>query len=436
MTINNWRSIGVFQAYDYNLGGTGLADGCPPREPVIANKYAAVLSARYDRCNFWRPFNTAMDVLFYVHANLDWGTALWQNSQSMAWWLTNNPTQILYKIGANDHTQQSQVANPFYPNDTEIALDFTNVAVETYLATAWPNLNVPYTENLVPAAYIPPVGCGTNSSPYSSYAGANPGQYTGIFMDNVSLDNVGAAALKWNGTTFISVGSVAWTGAANDYNYAKDMAAHVGRMNTKIKALNPPMKLIINLDEGHVAFTDTLMTTLMNDCDGIWYEKGFTTYGTALRTGTDFDNVVKWIQSYPAAFGKLFLLQHTFLYGGGQSEREFGLACYLLVKYPLMSLSMVPLRSGNVPDYGVEHWYTTEYSTPIGTPTENANIANGVYKRQYTNGIVLVNYLNAGIVDYVLPSGVEYIDNYGNIFSGTIQLDSNQFFAKVLIVNS
>lgn len=424
MGIDNWKTLGIFQAYDYNLSGAGLADSNPPRESVIAPRYAYVWAARFDRCNFWRPYNPNMDSAFYAHMNLDWGQALWQNSQTFAWWRTNHPSWILYKTGATDATQQSQVANPFWPGDTEVALDFTNSAVLTYLTKAFANLNQNYTESLIPASYLPPAAAGTNSTKYQArYDGTNEGQYTAIGLDNVSLNNAGTAQYIWNGSAFVNVGVAgAWTGASSDINYAKDVAAYLGRYRAVLQAFNPPLKLIVNLDEGAVSLTDALWTTIMANCDGCWYEKGFTGTGTAYITDSAFASHVAWIQNYWQAYAKDFLLQHTFVNGGTTAEREYGLAIYLLLKYPQMSFSMIPLRAASTPDYGVEHWYSVEYSTNIGYPLEQGVLDQTVYRRKYSNGLVLINHLSTGAVTYNLPAGIEYTDNYGNEFSGTIYL--------------
>ncbi len=90
------------------------------------------------------------------------------------------------------------------------------------------------------------------------------------------------------------------------------------------------------------------------------------------------------------ARGKAILAQ---TYVNGAQERMYALGCYLLVKG---SRSYLNIEISDVPE-----WFG-EYMLPIGAPTESAgsdistlyDAANGVYRRRFDNGMVLVNPTN------------------------------------------
>ncbi len=88
--------------------------------------------------------------------------------------------------------------------------------------------------------------------------------------------------------------------------------------------------------------------------------------------------------------GKAILTQ---TYVGGAQERMFALGSYLLVKG---SRTYLNIEISDIPE-----WWP-EYDIPIGAPAESAgsdiarlyDAANGVYRRRFDNGMVLVNPTN------------------------------------------
>jgi len=88
--------------------------------------------------------------------------------------------------------------------------------------------------------------------------------------------------------------------------------------------------------------------------------------------------------------GKAILAQ---TYVGGAQERMFALGSYLLIKG---SRTYLNIEISDIPE-----WWP-EYDVPIGAPAESAgsdiarlyDAANGVYRRRFDNGMLLVNPTN------------------------------------------
>ena len=91
-----------------------------------------------------------------------------------------------------------------------------------------------------------------------------------------------------------------------------------------------------------------------------------------------------------ASRGKAILAQ---TYVGGAQERMFALGSYLLIKG---SRTYLNIEISDIPE-----WWP-EYDVPIGAPAESAgsdiarlyDAANGVYRRRFDNGMLLVNPTN------------------------------------------
>ena len=64
-------------------------------------------------------------------------------------------------------------------------------------------------------------------------------------------------------------------------------------------------------------------------------------------------------------------------------------------------------------DYGNDAWYQ-EYQAQIGTPLNSMYQGQGVYWRDYSNGVSIVNPASRGTFTVNLNAAFQYVDLYGN----------------------
>jgi len=101
-----------------------------------------------------------------------------------------------------------------------------------------------------------------------------------------------------------------------------------------------------------------------------------------------------------------------------RADIQWVLANYLLIKYNHTYLSI-----GGAQQYGYQlspqHEYTT--AQQIGAPTDDFFASQGVYMRDYTNGLAVVNPSAEATFSVSLPSG-RYKDLYGHVMTTPLSL--------------
>jgi len=84
-------------------------------------------------------------------------------------------------------------------------------------------------------------------------------------------------------------------------------------------------------------------------------------------------------------------------------------------------------------DYGNDAWYQ-EYQAQIGTPLNSMYQGQGVYWRDYSNGVSIVNPASRGTFTVNLNAAFQYVDLYGNPAGPTVTMPPHS--GRVLLIQS
>jgi hypothetical protein len=316
----------------------------------------------------------------------------------LSWFVANHPTWVMYM--ANRHTPATLFGDP------TPMLDTTNPQVQAWIETQEEAL----------------LG----------------GGFQGVSWDNGIVYNESHAVGHFdaNGQWVQQ-----YTGVSYDVAYANAQTAAFAAVTGAIKALYPNA-------------SDTLNQPF--SCDSIWSlplpsttmildEQGFTNYGEAedpYITSAAGDGCTNdWLQrvqeyvTLQRTDGKGLVLLNEEPYQvssyitdtnlRARADLQWALANYLLVKY-----SHTYFWWGGTQQYGGPAFLEREYSAPIGSPTDDVHPAQGVYMRDYTGGLAIVNPDPTQTRTISLGSG--YRDLYGHAVtqlvmgphSGSVLLDS------------
>ncbi len=244
--------------------------------------------------------------------------------------------------------------------------------------------------------------------------------FGGISWDNGIVYNLGGAVGHYGaGGQWIQL----YSGAGTDSTYAHAQVAAYAAVTRANKS-------------AHANATETLNQPF--HCDALWSlplastdmmldEEGFTNYGNAstpyVSTAPGDGCSNDWLQRVEEYvrlqknLGKGLVLLNEEPYHvtsymtdtnhGARKDLQWALANYLLVKY-----SHTYFWWGGVQQYGGTPPRAHEYAARVGSPVGDVHPAEGVFMREYTNGLAIVNPDRAHTVTIRLPSG--YRNLYGD----------------------
>ncbi len=198
---------------------------------------------------------------------------------------------------------------------------------------------------------------------------ASQNGYNGITADNVNLENLfGACGTYQNGKWVRR-----YTGKFDDPVWQADAVNWITRMQSALHNLPHPMALLLNLGFGQsLTPTSSIIRNVISHSDGVVDEAGFTQYGTGyLADG----NWVRAIQ-----LGEMIQAQ------------------------------------------GKPFYMYNEYKTQIGSPLNAMHPSSGVFFRDYSNGLSIVNPNSRATFRLRLNSAVHYVDLYGNSVGGVVTM--------------
>src|SRR5690242_18762110 len=176
-------------------------------------------------------------------------------------------------------------------------------------------------------------------------------------------------------------------------------------MQQALHQLRHPLALIPNLSIGGLSPGDPLVQQVLLHVDGVLDEGGFTRFGNGKLTDGDWLQAIQFIESVQQQDKPYYIInQFPSL---GRAEIQWALASYLMVKEHSSALFI-----STVQGYGGQSWYG-EYDAQIGTPSGSLYQLQGVYLRQYSNGLSLIN--PSAVNSYTLPLDprFHYRDLYG-----------------------
>jgi len=235
--------------------------------------------------------------------------------------------------------------------------------------------------------------------------------YDGIAADNVDLGNWGDACGIYRNGTWVQL----YTGQQeDDPGWQNNIISWLTQMQNALHALNPPLALTVNSSFADIPATDPLVQEMVDHVDAIGEEGGFTLQGSGYLTDSAWVQHIAFITSVQAQ-GKGYYSENQFP-SVGKQEIQWALSSYLMGKGHTEDISI-----NGIQQYGSVSWHQ-EYSAQIGSPSGAMYQNQQVYWRSYSNGLVIVNPSSTQVYTITMPSGVNYVDLYGNSVGSTINM--------------
>ncbi len=360
---NTWNNIHLFLTFDYNISDPA----------AIARHYDFVWGAKPDHVAAFRSANPDIFLTYYISFFRDTGTFFDSQPRSLSYWKTTHPDWILY--------QCDRVTPAYAFGDSNIPLDFANPAVVQWQVQT----------------YAQP---------------ASMSGYNGIAADNVNLQNASGACGVYKNGQWVQL----YSGQPNDPKWKANVIEWLARMQQALHSLKHPLALISNLTLGSLAPDDPLLQQVLSHIDGVLDEDGFTEAGDAYLTGTDWIQTIQFIQSVQAQHKAYYIINQFSSSVVDSAEVQWAVASYLMAKGHSSALFI-----STVQGYGSDFWDPI-YNAQIGSPSGSMYQMQGIYARNYSGGLSLVNPSAAISYTVSLPSGHHYVDLYGMAVSGTITM--------------
>jgi hypothetical protein len=361
--IDTWNNIHPFLLFDYKITNSA----------VSGLHYDYVSGASWYNIAAFRSTNPNITLSYYMPFHRDNGTFTDNPAlQSLASWKATHPRWILYKC--------DRVTPAYEFGDPNVPLDFSN-----------PNLVTWQVQN-----YALP---------------ASKSGYNGIVADNLNLQNLFGACGTYQNGNWVQ----RYTGKPNDPQWLQDVLTWVTEMQAALHNLHHPLALISNLDPGKaLAPSDPRLQPVLQHIDGVLDEDGFTNYGAGDLTANAW--LLKYqLGEYVQSQGKPFYSVNQFA-SLNRANIQWALASYLMMKEHTCAVFISKTQ-----DYGNNAWYQ-EYNAQIGTPLNTMYQDQGVYWRDYSNGVSIVNPASAGTFTVNLNSSYQYVDLYGNSVGPTVTM--------------
>lgn len=329
--------------------------------------------------------------LFYLPYDRDEDTRYYAAAHGITWYRANHPDWIEYKC------DRSTVAYEFGDGNS-VPLDNTNPAVVSYIE-----------ETYLAVALRPGSG------------------YKGVGFDNLDFENAG----DWSGQRcghYDANGNwiQQFNGTANDPAYRQTVLTWAQQMHTFIRAHYPNAMMAVNFSYDPNFSADS--NALSNYVDFYIDEQGFTNGNNASPA-----NPSAWYFTDAAWSGKINWIQNALRLGRGffsinqepvpfaqvtNDQVQWALANYLLVKN---NASFVYICGEQ--EYGYL-FLRPEYAAQVGSPVSAVYQDQGLYMRNFTNGVVIVNPSSSNTYTVQLL-GTGYKDLYGNSLGAQVTLSAH-----------
>ena len=145
---------------------------------------------------------------------------------------------------------------------------------------------------------------------------------------------------------------------------------------------------------------------MISHSDGVVDEAGFTHYGTDYLTDVYWARAIQLGEMIQAQ-GKPFYIVDA-LPKVNRDGIQWALASYLIY-------------IAGYQDYGIDAWYN-EYKAQIGSPVGAMHLSSGVFLRNYSNGLSIVNPSSHLTFKLRLNPAVHYVDLYGKSVGGVVTM--------------
>jgi hypothetical protein len=218
-----------------------------------------------------------------------------------------------------------------------------------------------------------------------------------------------------------------YNGTTDDPNWRAHEIGFAGAVRSWLHAAYPNVALAGNLSWSDWYTSDE--STVLGNLD-LWFdEQGFTNGNVS----ADEFNDTAW-QDKAAAVASVVYAGHAWqdinqepvsFANTTRAERQWALGNYLLLKNSTSWVYICGQR-----EYGTL-LIAPEYSAAqVGTPTDTYHANQGVYRRDFTNGLVFVNPSSSTSYTVTIP-GTTYQDLYGNTQRSSITLPAGSAIVLV-----
>jgi len=258
-----------------------------------------------------------------------------------------------------------------------------------------------------------------------------------VAWDNFTLSNDGHACGVWdiNGNwiqKFAGVGSYA---EVNDPQWTDGIIAYAAAVRQRLHDAPNPKMLIVNTDVKIVAGDPVRSANLSAAVDGVLVEGGRYSQAAIGDPRQIWLNNIHFVEAMNNAGKAYYSLEFAdWISTLGIDFRQFiqfTLASYLLAKGHAAGLDIIPPAASLNYDNSDGIFWPAEFqaATAIGTPCNPmAQVAGifhteeGMFMREHSGGVSIVNTSRTNSYTVNLPSGSSYRDLYGSIVASTVTL--------------
>jgi len=382
--------------------GTSTIPGSPPNTSSNVHLAMGAIGGVSSCCNALLTTNAPMENVwdwnngtassyptifkgYYFPADRQPSTQYTSTAEPLSWFQTNHPDWIEYQC---DRTTTAYE----FGDTTYIPLDVSNPAV-----LAWEEQN-----------FWGPI--------------AASGNYQELSFDNFQFDNSGS----WSGQRcghYDTNGSWVqqYSGTSNDSNYRQFEITLAQNLQSWLHANNPNVAFSPNFSyaDSYPAQSDSLMAT----ADILLDEQGWTNGNSAppwQYLDTAWIDKAQHLSSFLAT-GKGWIDQNHEPVNGTSTttaQRQWAIGNYLMFKNSTSWMFIDGTTDAgqlvNLPEYA---------AAQVGTPTNTYYANQGVYRRDFTGGLVFVNPSSATSYTVTIPANT-YKDLYGTVQGGSVTLSS------------
>ncbi|WP_432838671.1 IPT/TIG domain-containing protein [Dactylosporangium sp. CA-092794] len=372
--VDTSRDVHLFMPFTTNVQDANtLVDNDPPVDLVWGYNHGPVAAVAQVPKLYYAPFDREQSTRWFPQAH------------DLAWFRSNHPDWIEYRC------DRTSVAYEFDAT-TNVPLNRDDPAVREYLASQY---------------FVPALTAGSG--------------YSGIAFDNLQFNNGGTWSGQRCGHYDASGGWVAqYNGTADDPAYRASVVAWAAAMRQWMRASFPGQTFGANMspDPSYPEQTTAVYAAL----DLIFDEQGFTN-GNAASPGPYTDGSWLAVTTALAAaarqgHGLAVINQQPVSFAQvTKAQVQWALANYLLVKNAASGVWI----SGQQ-EYGTLLNRPEYAAATVGAPTGDLFADQGVYRRDFTTGLALVNPSSAGSRTVQLPANHAWRDLYGGTVAGTVTL--------------
>eukprot|EP00026_Physarum_polycephalum_P005307 Phypoly_transcript_05339.p1 GENE.Phypoly_transcript_05339~~Phypoly_transcript_05339.p1 ORF type:complete len:554 (+),score=88.69 Phypoly_transcript_05339:154-1815(+) len=287
-------------------------------------------------------------------------------SHNLTYWNATHPDWVLYKC--------DRVTPAFQFTDPHMPLDISNPAVIDFQLQKYIDM-------------------------------VHQFNYDGIAADNFAIGNALNACGIWREGEWVQK----YTGLWDDPVYNNDSLSWIHTFYARLRELAPDISFGINYSLNLMAPDDPRVLQVIDNLDYVMDEAGFTNWGYGLPDPIVWDQINTWIEEIQAR-GKHYFGINEFSVLTPQAK-EWGMASYLMSKNDHSSMIATIIQG-----YGVETKMPEYDALEIGQALGPRNFSNGLYFRQYSNGLAVVNVYNDSVTFTLPDNGYKYKDVLGNTY--------------------